>query len=129
MLTKRVTHEIALRLKAGNRDNLDYACRKTPITNTQRWFQMASNFKLFLHETGDSLHLKLYGDFDGSSALELINALKKNGSRFYQVFIDTDDLDNIHSFGRDVFQKYYGFLDRRLRNLIFIGKNKLKLTL
>ncbi len=90
---------------------------------------MASNFKLFLHEAGDSLHLKLYGDFDGSSALELINALKKNGSKFYQVFIDTDDLNNIHSFGRDVFQKYYGFLDRRLKNLIFIGKNKLKLTL
>ena len=43
---------------------------------------MASNFRLFLHETGDSLHLKLYGDFDGSSAHELINALKKNGSKF-----------------------------------------------
>jgi hypothetical protein len=90
---------------------------------------MASNFKLFLHEAGDSLHLKLYGDFDGSSAHELINALKKYGTKFYQIFIDTDDLDMIHSFGRDVFQKYYGFLDKRLQNLVFIGKNKLKLTL
>jgi hypothetical protein len=47
---------------------------------------MASNFKLFLDETGDSLHLKLYGDFDGSSAHELIHTLKKCGSRFYQIF-------------------------------------------
>ena len=90
---------------------------------------MASNFRLFMHESGDSLHLKLYGDFDGSSAHELIHTLKKSGSQFYQIFIDTDDLEVIHSFGRDVFQKYYGFLDRRLKNLIFIGRNKLKLTL
>ena len=66
---------------------------------------MASNFRLFSHETGDSLHLKLYGDFDGSSAHELINTLKKCGSRFYQIFIDTEDLGVIHSFGKDVFQK------------------------
>ena len=64
-----------------------------------------------------------------SSAHELINVLKNNGSKFYQVFIDTDDLEMIHSFGRDVFQKYYGFLDKRLKNLVFIGRNKLKLTL
>jgi hypothetical protein len=90
---------------------------------------MASNFKLFIHETSDSLHLKLYGDFDGSSAHELINTLKKYGSRFYQIFIDTDDLNVIHSFGKDVFQKYYGFFDTRMKNLIFIGRNKLELTL
>ena len=90
---------------------------------------MASNFKLFRHITGDSLHLKLYGDFDGSSAHELIHTLKKCGSQFYQIFIDTDDLEVIHSFGKDVFQKYYGFSDKKLKNSIFIGKNKLKLTL
>ena len=90
---------------------------------------MASNFKLFIHETGDSLHLKLYGDFDGSSAHELIHTLKKHRSRCYQIFIDTDDLEIIHSFGKDIFLKYYGFFDMRLKNLIFIGKNKLKLTL
>ena len=90
---------------------------------------MASNFKLFLHETGDSLHLKLYGDFDGSSAHELINTLKKYGSRFYQIFIDTDDLEVIHSFGKDVFQKYYRFLDKQLKNMVFIGRNTHQLTL
>ena len=90
---------------------------------------MASNFKLFSYKTGDSLHLKLYGDFDGSSAHELIHTLKKCSSRFHQIFIDTEDLGVIHSFGKDVFLKYYGFFDTRMKNLIFIGKNKLKLTL
>ena len=37
---------------------------------------MASNFKIFIHRNDDNLHLRLMGDFDGSSAFELINALK-----------------------------------------------------
>jgi hypothetical protein len=116
-------------LKAKNHNERHNSCCISAIKHTKGGGQMASNFKLFMHEAGDSLHLKLYGDFDGSSAHELINALKKYGTKFYQIFIDTDDLEMIHSFGRDVFQKYYGFLDKRLQNLVFIGKNKLKLTL
>ena len=46
---------------------------------------MASNFQIYRHRTRDSLHLKLEGDFDGSSAHELINALKEDGAGFYQV--------------------------------------------
>jgi hypothetical protein len=43
---------------------------------------MASNFKIFSLETRDSLHLKLDGDFDGNSAHELLNTLKKYGVAF-----------------------------------------------
>jgi len=39
---------------------------------------MASNFQLFLNQNRDSLHLHMFGDFDGISAYELINALKKH---------------------------------------------------
>jgi len=90
---------------------------------------MASNFDFFFHETTDSLHVKLYGDFDGTSALELINALKQNHSKSYQIFIDTDDLNKVSSFGRDVFQKKFGTVDNRSNILIFIGKHKYELTL
>ena len=38
---------------------------------------MASNFQLLSYRNKDSLHLQLYGDFDGNSAYELINTLKK----------------------------------------------------
>jgi hypothetical protein len=48
---------------------------------------MASNFRISTHRNSESLHLKLVGDFDGSSAFELINVLKKNWNGAYRVFI------------------------------------------
>ena len=89
---------------------------------------MASNFRIFLHETRDSLHLKLDGDFDGSSAHELFNTLKKHGVGFHQVFIDTNDLKTIDPFGRDVFQKKLSSFNKQLKNLIFIGENGHKIS-
>lgn len=85
---------------------------------------MASNFKLFSHETRDSIHLKLYGDFDGTSALELITVLKKIPNKSCQIFIDTGELKNVSSFGRDVLQKRLGIEGKQSNGLIFIGKYK-----
>jgi hypothetical protein len=66
---------------------------------------MASNFRIFCHQNSDNLHLKLMGDFDGSSAYELINTLKEYRGFFRRVFIHTCSLSSVHSFGLDVFQK------------------------
>ena len=90
---------------------------------------MASNFQIFSYKTKDSLHLKLSGDFDGSSAHELINKLLEHGAGFYQIFIDTNDLKTIHSFGRAVFQKNLAILNKKLNNLIFIGENGHKIAI
>jgi anti-anti-sigma regulatory factor len=84
---------------------------------------MASNFQILSYKTRDSLHLKLNGDFDGTSAYELINTIKDQGNNFYQIFIDTNDLRTIYAFGRNVFQKNFGDLEK-LSNLIFIGENE-----
>jgi anti-anti-sigma regulatory factor len=84
---------------------------------------MAANFQILSYKTRDSLHLKLNGDFDGTSAYELINTIKDHGSNFYQIFIDTNNLRTIYTFGRNVLQK--NFVDlKKLSNLIFIGKNE-----
>jgi anti-anti-sigma regulatory factor len=84
---------------------------------------MASNFQVFSQQTKDRLHLKLCGDFDGNSAFELIHALlKKTGS--HNILIDTNDLNTIHSFGKEVFQNNLGTLSRQVDQLTFIGKNK-----
>ena len=40
---------------------------------------MASNFTISVHRNSDQLDLRLMGDFDGTSACELLNALEKNG--------------------------------------------------
>ena len=85
---------------------------------------MATNFKLFMHETRDSLHLKICGDFDGNSAHELINAIKDNAAKSYQIFIDTEDLKNIYPFGRDVFQNNLAASKMQSNKIVFIGKNQ-----
>ena len=84
---------------------------------------MAANFQILSYKTRDSLHLKLNGDFDGTSAFELINIIKDHGDNFYQIFIDTSDLRTIYTFGRNVLQKNFGAL-KKLSNLIFIGENE-----
>ena len=47
---------------------------------------MASNTHTFSFKTRDSRHLKLEGDFDGNSAYELLETLKKYDSGSYQIF-------------------------------------------
>jgi anti-anti-sigma regulatory factor len=84
---------------------------------------MASNFQILPYKTRDSLHLKLAGDFDGSSAHELIKALVDNDKGYYQVFIDTNDLKTIHPFGREVLEKKLGSISKQFKNPIFIGEN------
>jgi anti-anti-sigma regulatory factor len=84
---------------------------------------VASNFQIYSFKTRDSLHLKLAGDFDGTSAYELINTLAEHGKGFYEIFIDINELKSIHPFGRDVFQKNLRSSNKLYRNLVFIGKN------
>jgi len=77
-----------------------------------------------MHETGESLHLKICGDFDGNSAHELINAIKENAAKSNRIFIDTEDLKNIYPFGRDVFQYNLAVSKMQSNKIVFIGKNQ-----
>jgi hypothetical protein len=90
---------------------------------------MASNFQILPYKTRDSLHLKLAGDFDGSSAHELINTLVDNDAGYYQIFINTNDLKTIHPFGREVLEKKLGSINKPFKNLIFIGENSHELSM
>jgi len=85
---------------------------------------MASNFKIYSFKTSDSLHLKLTGDFDGSSAYELINTLANYAKGFYEIYINTNDLNSIHPFGRQVFQKRLTALKKQFNGITFVGRNK-----
>jgi hypothetical protein len=53
---------------------------------------MALNFKLVLHKTRDSIHMKMCGDFDGNSAHELITAMQNHATNSNQVFIHTGEV-------------------------------------
>ena len=84
---------------------------------------MASNFQIFSFKTKNSLHLKLSGNFDGSSAYQLINTLTEHGKGSCEIFIDTNDLKSIHPYGREVFQKRLGILKNQFHGINFVGRN------
>lgn len=62
------------------------------------------NFRIRVTEHPDRcLTLRLSGDFDASSACELINLLREKVEANHKVAIDTVGLQTIRTFGLDVF--------------------------
>ena len=88
---------------------------------------MGKNFKFLSDSKRGRISLKLYGDFDGSSACELINVIKNHRNGSNKIFIDTDNLNTIHPFGMDIFKKNLNVLDFSTDNIIITGKHRLSL--
>ena len=90
---------------------------------------MASNFEIAIDKNSDSIGLKLAGDFDGTSACELINAIKKVPQDAVRISIHTNGLKNIYPFGLDIFHKIMRSLNCRYsRRLVFTGNNASQLS-
>ena len=83
---------------------------------------MALNFRIFIHSNGENLHLKLIGDFDGTSAHELLSTLKRYSNHTSKVFIHTSRLKDIHPFGLNVFHDNLDVLKGKSLELVFTGK-------
>ena len=88
---------------------------------------MANNFKFLSNSIRERIRLKLYGDFDGSSACELINFLKNYRSGSTQISIDTNGLNTLHPFGMDVFRRNLSTLDIKKNNIAITGKHRFSL--
>jgi len=89
---------------------------------------MAQNFKISIHRTIDNLYIRLTGDFDGSSAWELINAIRENLNNFKFIKIDTSKLKKVYPFGREVFKSnLLNVTDERI-HIQFSGPNALRIT-
>jgi anti-anti-sigma regulatory factor len=84
---------------------------------------MACNFRILLHQNSDSVHLKLIGDFDGSSAHELLKTIKTYSTNANKVFIHTDGLKDVHPFGKEVFHKNFNEVSKPDVHFIFTGDN------
>ena len=91
---------------------------------------MAVNFKIIQRKSNikNRVYLSLDGDFDGTSAHELINAVKLCGRGVDQVFIDTNGLRSVHPFGRVVLQRNLAGLCGRRCNLVFLGDHGQRLS-
>jgi hypothetical protein len=83
---------------------------------------MSSNFKILIHTNDDKLHMKLVGDFDGTSAHQLLNHIKKFHPKFRTIFVHTNCLKELIPFGVGVFKSHLGNLDRNRKGLVFTGE-------
>ena len=89
---------------------------------------MATNFKIFQLKNKDSVHLSLNGDFDGTSAHELVNKLHSYGAEVHQVFINTNGLTSVHPFGQVVLYRNLPVMRSGSQNLIFLGDHRRRLS-
>jgi anti-anti-sigma regulatory factor len=84
---------------------------------------MAGNFNISVTRAGDHVRLKLNGDFDGSSACELMNLLSKSDLLGAStILVDKDSLKHIHPFGVDVLHHLLSAATARNFPLTFTGK-------
>ncbi len=82
---------------------------------------MAANFEISVDKKSEGFGLKLVGDFDATSAYELIYAIKKLPEDVVRISIHTDGLKSISPFGLDVFRKNMSPQDYRARKIVFTG--------
>jgi len=82
---------------------------------------MASNFNIKIGRNADRIHLRLYGDFDGSSAHELLNLLRKICQSDNKILIHTEGLNHVHPFGLDIFHTNLGAINHGAEGIVYSG--------
>ena len=81
----------------------------------------ASTFRILIHRSSQSLHLKLLGDFDGNSASLLANTIAQYRFGTSKIFVHTSGLNSVHPGAADVLRANLK-LDSLLDNLVFTGE-------
>jgi stage II sporulation protein AA (anti-sigma F factor antagonist) len=84
---------------------------------------VAKNFRILSSERNNRLvRIQLQGDFDGTSAHELINALHKYLASYSTVAVDTEGLKSVNTFGLNVFSVGLKLLRRSQAKIVFSGR-------
>lgn len=90
---------------------------------------MADNFRITSHRKEDGLHFHLTGNFDGTAAMELIYTIAEHNASAQRIFIETDGLNVLLPFGRQVFLKRLSLIPAVCQKVMFTGKHGRKLNL
>ena len=86
---------------------------------------MARNFRVKAKNKNKKLLcLKLFGDFDGASADQLLYLLSRKIRKVNRVAIDTDGLRHVNAFGIDVFMPGITQLSWAQVEILITGKFK-----
>ena len=84
---------------------------------------MAKNFRVCTKTSGNqALAVQLFGDFDGSSACELIHVLDQRVNASTKVAIDTSGLKRIEAFGLVVLLPRMAWLREKRADIEFTGR-------
>jgi hypothetical protein len=89
---------------------------------------MASYFGITVEKNSDGLGLRLAGDFDGTSAYELIYAIKKLPEGTLKINVCTNGLKIINPFGLDIFHKFMSSLNGQSAKIVFTGNHAFQLV-
>jgi len=85
---------------------------------------MARNFKITAQRSRKNLSLSLAGDFDGSSAFELLHALQQKGADSQTIVVNTDGLASVLPFGREMLQRNFFTLNGLRARIHFTGPHR-----
>ncbi len=88
---------------------------------------MAHNFRISIHQKIDNMHIRLMGDFDGSSAFELLNTLKENSNSSKGILFDTYSLKEVYPFGREVFYRNFSRIRNQRMPIRIVGPDVLQI--
>jgi hypothetical protein len=89
---------------------------------------LASNFKVSIHRNDNSLYLTLGGDFDGTSAYDLLRVLENHSHGATRIFIHTHGLKKIHPFGLDILRRGLSDKEREPVRVVCTGDYGAHLT-
>ncbi|MCF8110842.1 MAG: hypothetical protein K9J85_05080 [Desulfobacteraceae bacterium] len=83
---------------------------------------MAANFRIKRHSRSKNIYFDLVGDFDGTSAMELLHDLEKHAQKGTKVYVNTACLSSVAAFGEDLFKKQCRLFSKYCNNLVFTGR-------
>jgi anti-anti-sigma regulatory factor len=84
---------------------------------------MASNFGITVDKNSDGFGLKLAGDFDATSAYELMYAIKKLPYDTAKLYIYTNGLKAINPFGLEIFHNFMRSLNGQSAKIVYTGNH------
>jgi hypothetical protein len=113
----------SLSFHGNNRFSQDPTFKFEVASHIQGGDFMATNFRISIRRLRGKLCLKLTGDFDGSSAHELVNAIRKYSDKAVKICIDTSGLKQIYSFGQTTFHNNLFVLNDKSLHIEVMGNN------
>ncbi len=82
---------------------------------------MAENFQIATEKINNQAFIIISGDFDGSSAFELINLINNTCPECRKIIINTSNLNTVHPFGRKILKSKGHLLKNSNKQIIFTG--------